>query len=189
LHSGTSETTCFGSHCLGSEIGTANVAGFYQPDSFTTDNCLGYQLKRAQSLLRALLETAFEKEELNFSQWTVLVQLRDRVASNSAELSRSLNYDTGSLTRLVDQLEERKLVIRRRSRSDRRVHDLALTQAGRAMVTALTPRVVEIHNRVLAGFSKTEAEHLLRTIQKLISGIETVNIEMDNDAPPRRLRA
>lgn len=165
------------------------MAGFYRADDFTTDNCLGYQLKRAYNMLRALLETAFETEELNFSQWTVLVRLRDGVARNSAELSRSLNYDTGSLTRLLDQLELRKLVVRRRSRSDRRVHDLALTPAGRAMVTALTPRVVEIHNRVLAGFSKTEAEHLLRSIGKLISGIETVNIEMDNDAPPRRLRA
>jgi DNA-binding MarR family transcriptional regulator len=165
------------------------VAGFYRADSFSTDDCLGYQLKRAQSLLRALLETAFEKEELNFSQWTVLARLRDGVASNSAELSRSLNYDTGSLTRLVDQLEEQKLVVRRRSRSDRRVHDLALTPAGRATVTALTPRVVDIHNRVLSGFSRTEAEQLLRTIEKLISGIETVNKEMDNDAPPRRLRA
>ena len=165
------------------------MAGFYRADDFTTDNCIGYQLKRAYNMLRALLETAFETEELNFSQWTVLVRLRDGVARNSAELSRSLNYDTGSLTRLLDQLELRKLVVRRRSRSDRRVHDLALTPAGRAMVTALTPRVVEIHNRVLAGFSKTEAEHLLRSIGKLISGIETVNIEMDNDAPPRRLRA
>jgi DNA-binding MarR family transcriptional regulator len=189
LQAGTSETTCFGSHCLGSKIGTASVAGFYRADGFTTDTCLGYQLKRAQSLLRALLETAFEKEELNFSQWTVLARLRDGVASNSAELSRSLHYDTGSLTRLLDQLEQRKLVVRRRSRSDRRVHDLALTPAGHAMVTALTPRVVDIHNRVLAGFSRTEAEHLLRSIGKLVSGIETVNIETDNEALPRRLRA
>jgi DNA-binding MarR family transcriptional regulator len=69
------------------------------------------------------------------------------------------------------------------------VHDLALTPAGHAMVTALTPRVVDIHNRVLAGFSRTEAEHLLRSIGKLVSGIETVNIETDNEALPRRLRA
>ena len=153
------------------------VAGYYRAETFETEICLGYQIKQAQTMLRALLETAFETEELNFSQWTVLITLRDGQAGTSAELARTLNYDTGSLTRMIDQLEMRRLLSRRPSKSDRRVHDLVLTAAGRAMVTALTPRVVDIHNRALSAFSRSEADALLGMIRKLRAGIEAINAD------------
>jgi DNA-binding MarR family transcriptional regulator len=165
------------------------LAGYYRADTFESDICLGYQMKRAQTHLRALLETAFEGEELNFSQWTVLVRLKEGDAQNSADLARALNYDTGSLTRLIDQLEERKLLVRRKSRTDRRVHDLVLTPAGRAMANALTPRVVDIHNRVLADFSRTEVDTFLRMVRKLVDGIESATADGDRETPRKRASA
>ncbi len=165
------------------------MAGYYRAETFSTDNCLGYQIKRTQTLLRALLETAFEREALNFSQWTVLARLRDGAAENSAELARALNYDTGSLTRLIDQLEERRLLVRRRSKTDRRVHDLALTPAGRTFVAAHTPRVVEIHNRVLADLSRSEIDTFMRTMRKIVAGIESVNAEDEIATPAKRAGA
>ncbi|MGD0191287.1 MAG: MarR family transcriptional regulator [Rhizomicrobium sp.] len=165
------------------------MAGYYRAATFTSDICLGYQMKRAQNLLRALLETAFANEELNFSQWTVLVRLKEGDAQNSADLARALSYDTGSLTRLIDQLEERKLLVRRKSISDRRVHDLVLTPAGRAMANALTPRVVDIHNRVLADFSRTEVDTFLRMVRKLADGIENAGADTEAEIPRKRAGA
>jgi DNA-binding MarR family transcriptional regulator len=165
------------------------LAGYYRAETFKSDICLGYQMKRAQTLLRALLETAFENEELNFSQWTVLVRLKEGDAHNSADLARALNYDTGSLTRLIDQLEERKLLIRRKSRTDRRVHDLVLTPAGRAMANAFTPRVVDIHNRVLTDFSRAEVDVFLRMVRKLVGGIESAAADTESEQPRKRASA
>jgi DNA-binding MarR family transcriptional regulator len=169
-------------------LGVIGVAGYYRTETFKTANCLGYQIKRAQALLRTLLETAFETEELNFSQWTVLVRLRDGERQTSAELARFLNYDTGSLTRLIDQLEERELLVRKRSKSDRRVHDLALTAAGRSIVNALTPRVIDIHNRVLEGFSRAEVDMLLRLLGRVSAEVEAINSD-DNAEAKARARA
>jgi len=168
-------------------LGVPDVAGYYRADTFQTDTCLGYQMKRAQASLRGLLETAFEAEKLNFPQWTVLVRIRDG-ARTGAELARSLNYDTGSLTRLIDQLQKLGLLVRKRSKRDRREHELVLTPAGRAMVKALTPHVVNIHNRVLSGFSRQEVETFLRMLGRIVEGIDAVNAHAEPVPPARRLR-
>ena len=164
------------------------MAGYYRAETFKTDTCLGYQMKRAQASLRALLDTAFETEDLNFSQWTVLVRIRDG-ARTSAELARSLNYDTGSLTRLIDQLQKQEFLVRKRSKRDRREHELALTPAGRAMVKALTPHVVNIHNRVLSRFSRAEVEAFLGMLGRLAEGIDAVSADAEAEPPARRLHA
>jgi len=187
LRNGIPETSCLGSHCISSQLGVPDVAGYYRADTFQTDTCLGYQMKRAQASLRGLLETAFEAEKLNFPQWTVLVRIRDG-ARTGAELARSLNYDTGSLTRLIDQLQKLGLLVRKRSKRDRREHELVLTPAGRAMVKALTPHVVNIHNRVLSGFSRQEVETFLRMLGRIVEGIDAVNAHAEPVPPARRLR-
>jgi DNA-binding MarR family transcriptional regulator len=75
-----------------------------------------------------VLEAAFAREEISFSQWAALVCLRDGIARTAADLSRCLSHDSGSLTRLIDQLEGRNLVQRRSHPGDRRAYELVLTQ-------------------------------------------------------------
>ncbi len=148
------------------------MAGFYRPASFTARNSISYLIKCAHNQLRPRLEAAFDREDLSFSQWAVLVLLRDGVAHTCAGLSRALARDTGSLTRLIDQLERRKLLRRRPSEKDRRVQELSLTSAGRSKVKALTPRAAETLNAILADFSRAEAEQLIALLHAFIAGIE-----------------
>jgi DNA-binding MarR family transcriptional regulator len=148
------------------------MAGFYGAASFKTRNSISYLIKRANNQLRPRLEAAFEREELGYSQWAVLMLLRDGVAHTCAGLARELARDSGSLTRLIDQLVTRKLIRRRPSEKDRRVQELSLTPAGRAKVRALAPRAAEALNAILAEFTRSEAEQLIRLLRAFLAGVE-----------------
>jgi DNA-binding MarR family transcriptional regulator len=139
----------------------------YRIDDFVGPNCIGYLISQAQANLRPQVEALFEREDISFSQWRVLMCLRDDLANTCADISRELSHDKGSMTRLIDQLEERGLLARRRDLDDRRVVFLALTPAGRDAVNSLVPKVVAYFNELLATFSSREVRLLIELLTKL----------------------
>ncbi|HEY7928864.1 MAG TPA: MarR family winged helix-turn-helix transcriptional regulator [Steroidobacteraceae bacterium] len=144
----------------------------YRTETYLARNSVGYLLKRTHSQLADQLEPALEALGFTFTQWVVLMHLRDGLALNASVLCTQLRHDSGALTRVIDQLEARDLVRRERSRKDRREVQLQLTAAGQATVEAAIPAVVERLNFALGGFSAAELEALTRLLTKLTGMLE-----------------
>ena len=144
----------------------------YRPETYLARNSIGYLLKRAHSQLADQLEPALEARGFTFTQWVILMHLRDGLALNARVLCTQLRHDSGALTRVIDQLEARDLVSRERSRKDRREVRLQLTAVGRATVEAAIPAVVERLNLALGGFSAEELATLTRLLSKLTAMLE-----------------
>ncbi|HEX4051729.1 MAG TPA: MarR family transcriptional regulator [Steroidobacteraceae bacterium] len=149
----------------------------YRTENYLARNSVGYLLKRAHSQLADQLEPALEARGFTFTQWVILMHLRDGLALNARVLCTQLRHDSGALTRVIDQLEARDLVSRERSRKDRREVQLQLTPAGRATVEAAIPAVVERLNLALGGFSAAELEALTRLLTKLTGMLEALGTE------------
>ncbi len=143
----------------------------YSAASFSTGSSIGYLLKLAHVLVHDVGTAAFAAHDLSFIQWIVLMKLKEGRAATASDLCKTMHYDNGSVTRLLDQLEERGLLRRERSKTDRRVILLKLTQAGEKKIAELVPVVVDVLNSVLAEFSKAEFAQLVRLLNKLITGL------------------
>jgi MarR family transcriptional regulator, transcriptional regulator for hemolysin len=70
-----------------------------------------------------------------------------------SELALALDISSGSLVRLVDQLEQAGLVVREVDPADRRVNRVTLTEAGHALIGRIEPVLTEIRRDVLDGIS------------------------------------
>ena len=151
------------------------MAGFYRPESFSARECVGYLVARAHSLMRPQIEAVFEHQDLTFSQWRVLMCLRDDIAKTCADISRELSHDSGSLTRLVDQLDRRGLIKRTRDKKDRRVVALALTAQGRAAVTSPSKDVVAYFNDVVGDFTAQETKTLISLLTRLLARVSELD--------------
>jgi DNA-binding MarR family transcriptional regulator len=145
---------------------------FYDLETYGASNSIGCKIRQLNNLMVPRAEARFTDQELTFSHWLTLMALRDGIADTCAGLSRHMNYDSGAITRLVDQLEERHLVERTRSTSDRRVVKLALTKDGHAMWKKLTPPVVDYWNDLLEDFTNAEAETLVSLMTRLLARME-----------------
>jgi DNA-binding MarR family transcriptional regulator len=167
----------------------------YRPETYLARYSIGYLLKRTHSQLADQLEPALEARGFTFTQWVILMHLRDGLAVNARVLCTQLRHDSGALTRVIDQLEARQLVSRERSRKDRREVQLQLTPAGRATLEAAIPAVVERLNHALGDFSAEELAMLTRLLSKLSGMLEGLGTnpgaapadadaaEQPNDAP------
>ena len=145
---------------------------YYSVDNYLGSKAIGYLVRRLHNAMMPRAEALFADAELTFSHWVILIGLRDGAVASCADIARHMNHDTGATTRLIDQLEERGLLVRTRSKHDRRVIHLTLTQEGRTTTKALVPRVVELWNGALKDFSHTEVETLVDLLSRLISRME-----------------
>ncbi|MBL8271036.1 MarR family winged helix-turn-helix transcriptional regulator [Steroidobacter sp.] len=144
----------------------------YKPESFHLRDSIGYLVKRSQRLMQERIEGLFEKQDFTLQQWVVLMYVRDGLAVTVADICRDLHHDSGAMTRLVDQLEDRKLIERRRSAEDRRVIELSLTKAGSDVLDTLVPTACDALNTALDGFSREEVKLMQSMLRRLIGRLE-----------------
>lgn len=143
---------------------------YYRADSYTARNSVGYLVKRAHGLNLDAIEPRLAEHGLTFTQYAILISIRDGIALKPKNLCLQLRHDSGALTRVLDQLEARGLIERRRSTDDRRAIELHLTPAGEEALRVVIPLVVERINLALKDFTAAETGELLRLLNKLILG-------------------
>jgi DNA-binding MarR family transcriptional regulator len=144
----------------------------YSVNGFQARESLGYLIRRLHNLVMPRAEALFDEADFTFSQWVVLMAVRDGVATSCAELARMMEHDAGATTRLIDQMEHRGLIRRRRNSTDRRVVNLEITPTGKATAKAMIPRMVTFWNTVLEGFSPQEFSQLVALLGRLAARLE-----------------
>jgi DNA-binding MarR family transcriptional regulator len=92
----------------------------YRAETYRAKSSVGYLVKRANALVVESVESALAPHGFTFTQWVVMMYLRDGLAPNARDICIQLRHDSGAVTRVLDQLEGRELVCRERSLDDRR---------------------------------------------------------------------
>ncbi|GLQ50631.1 MarR family winged helix-turn-helix transcriptional regulator [Dyella flava] len=106
---------------------------------------LGRELRNATNALEKTVHAASGTDDLTLLHWAVLAHLACESSSKQLDVKSTTGIAPAHLTRLLDELTDRRLVRRHRSPSDRRQIVLALTQAGREsarrLLTSLGERI------------------------------------------------
>ena len=120
------------------------------------------------------LTTAVERELAPLgltAQQAALLLHASRGAQSPRQLRRELGTDTAGMTRLVDRLAEKGLLVRQRHPEDRRAIVLELTPAGSALVPRLPPIFGGVSQRVFAGLSTAELAQVTGLLQRMLDNL------------------
>lgn len=82
-------------------------------------------------------------------------------------LMRVLGTDTAGMTKLIDRLESKGMLVRRRNPHDRRAVVVELTDRGRALLPRLPPVFGRVTHQLLAGFSDEEIGQLTAMLRRM----------------------
>ena len=142
---------------------------FYAADNYVAGGGgVGQLISHVFNMLAHELERQFEPSGLTNAQWKPLFKLFTGEVSTVAELARVCSLDAGGMTRMLDRLEAKGLCQRERSSEDRRVVNLALTDAGRDAAKVIPEVLSRVQNAYLAGFSVEEWEALKSYLRRML---------------------
>jgi MarR family multiple antibiotic resistance transcriptional regulator len=90
----------------------------------------------------------------------IISVLAKRGVESATQICGDLSYDGGAMTRMLDRLETKGLISRRRCAEDRRMVKLELTETGLAALPKLRECSIRALNHLLQGFSQVEARQV-----------------------------
>jgi MarR family transcriptional regulator, temperature-dependent positive regulator of motility len=141
-----------------------------EPAADIMDHMPGHLARRFQQIAVALFhaECSAAGYDLTPVQYAALVAIRKEPGLDQATLSGRIAFDRTTITGVIDRLAQKALIERRPSKTDRRAHALAITDAGEALLQAVQPAVDAAQRQMLQGLNPGEAENFMRLFQKVI---------------------
>ncbi len=139
----------------------------YDGANYEVAESVGHQLVNLVQMMRREVELRMARHDLTDAQWRPLWLLKTGRATTAIELARETCIDAGAITRMVDRLEDKGLIERVRSETDRRVVHLRLTPAGEAASARIPHVLASVNNDFLDGFSERDWKQLRRLVERM----------------------
>ncbi len=129
----------------------------------------GVVLYKVAQFVGEHLDAALAPWGMKTRHFSVLGALSFVPSSSQQALAEKLRIDPATIVGVVDDLERRGLMERRRNARDRRHYDLTLTNSGRALLGEVSVALDAMENAVFAPLTATERVQLHALLTRLLA--------------------
>jgi DNA-binding MarR family transcriptional regulator len=144
-------------------------------------------LHRALQLALDIYALDQESGALTQRQFAVLCAVADDEGLSQTGLVRATGIDRSTLADMVARMIAKGLLARERSVADARANTVRLTDFGRTILDAATPRVAAADQRLLDLLGAKKREAFMDALRKLAKAAESV-LAAEGDDPPGETR-
>jgi MarR family transcriptional regulator for hemolysin len=132
------------------------------------DLSIAEKLSRVSRLWKMVADRELEPLNLTYPRWTALWKLY-RLGDNVSQkhLAEALEIELASLMRTLKLLEEQSLVSRRCCDHDKRARIVSLTDEGKALLTQLENRILQVRRNLLSGISDEEQKKMSLILEQM----------------------
>ncbi|MCP4294788.1 MAG: MarR family transcriptional regulator [Proteobacteria bacterium] len=131
-------------------------------------NSLGFLLNTLVSQIESRMIRELEKLGLTLKQFGTLMMLFELEGASQVMISKSVGIPGYATTRILDELEQKKLVYRHRPPENRRTHHIFLTDEGKKLRSILPPLVMKVNRVFLSSLSDKEAMIFIELLKKMV---------------------
>ena len=104
-------------------------------------------------------------------QWAIIRHLLEEDGLSQREIAEKTSKDKPNITRMVDALEQKRLVFRQPDPRDRRKYCIYLTKEGKHLQERLMPLAQDLRQRVTRNLTPAEIDLLKDTLDKIYQNI------------------
>jgi DNA-binding MarR family transcriptional regulator len=124
---------------------------------------LGYWMRYVSNHVSYAFAQKVEAKGVTVAEWVLLRQLYDTDSQNPSELAEHLGMTRGAISKLVERLHQKQLVVRQSMSDDRRFQTIELTRAGRKLVPTLA-KLADANDQAFFGHLSDRERKLLTTV-------------------------
>jgi len=124
-------------------------------------------LMQTSKALQERMKLELAKNNLGITEFSVLEVLYHMDKSTIQQIGSKILISSGSMTYIIDKLEQRGLLIRSACPDDRRVIHVALTNDGNKLMDNIMPKHRELVDYLLGSLNDDEANMLVALLKKI----------------------
>jgi MarR family transcriptional regulator, organic hydroperoxide resistance regulator len=128
----------------------------------------GYRIKLLSQLIMRRFQERLEPLGLTPFHWVVLCCLWQEDGLAIGSIGEKLQQVGGTLTGVLDRMEERGLVRRERDSQDRRIWRIWLTDAGQELQQVLPAIALEVQEEILKDIPLSKRKQLSSLLDRMI---------------------
>lgn len=133
----------------------------------TSAEPVGLHLARVAKAVSRAFDDALAEAGGSLPTWLVLVSLKDKAHGAQRDLARAIGIEGATLSHHLNRMEAAGLVTRRRDPTNRRVHQVELTDTGDALFHRLVATVVAFDRQLRAGLGEEDLQQFSRVLDRL----------------------
>lgn len=124
-------------------------------------------------LIREAYDLRFQELDLNLTQAMILVYVADFGPVTQTKIADHLGQGRAATGATLDRLQERQLVERRPDVDDRRVWQILLTDAGRALIAPIALIDEVLRTELRSGLSRADRQALATVLRQLQTNLRS----------------
>lgn len=138
---------------------------------FNVQDTLGYLVSKANQSMKNYFTHMLKTNNLKITveQWAILNIVYASPGISQTEIAHTTQTDQANVMRMIDLLERKTFIDRKKDENDRRVQRIYLTSEGETMLTTVIPIAEEVNRMSATGISAAE----LKLLKKLLRQIRT----------------
>lgn len=134
-----------------------------------------YLLMANQAIFHKQLLERLKGSGLSLGQPKVLDYLRDHNGANQTEIATGCHIEPGSLTSLLNRMEEKKMIERKMKDGNRRSYFVYITPYGKELQKQVAQAFDQLEEEVFASFSPQERESFMDAMHKIYEALTEKN--------------
>lgn len=138
------------------------------------DDTLHYLIMANQMLVQKSLLEQLKDTGLTIGQPKILDYLKDHDGSNQKEIARACFLEAGSLTTILNKMEEKGLIERRILNGNRRSFHIYLIAEGKGKQKLVEKAFAEIEKKALADVKEEELEQFMSVYHRIYDNLSSI---------------
>ncbi len=135
------------------------------------DDTLHYLIMANQMLVQKALLERLRDTGLTIGQPKILDYLKDHDGSSQKDIAKACFLEAGSLTTILNKMEEKGLIERRILNGNRRSFHIFMTDEGREKMQLIDRSFSEIEKKALSDVSDEELENFMSVYIKIYKNL------------------
>ena len=138
------------------------------------EQSLHYLIMANQMLVQKALLDKLKDTGLTIGQPKILDYLKEHDGSNQKEIAKACFLEAGSLTTILNRMEEKGLITRRILNGNRRSFHIFMTEEGKAKQEYIDRIFTDIEKKALSDITEEEFQLFMSVYQKIYRNLQDV---------------
>lgn len=139
---------------------------------------LGYLLNTAARLIKWECNNKLKEHDITTAQWAVMKDIYTQKQNQAGvesfiqlSITQRLHSDRTTISQIIDKLEERKLLERKKHPTDRRSYIVCITKSGEELINKIEKVAEEVVREATKALPKNEYDLMVKGLKKIINNL------------------